>query len=122
MADFNLGIVTAIAVALHEIPQELSDFGVLIHGGFSRARALIYNYLSATSVMLGAALTYLMGAVLEPFLPVGLSLVAGGFIYLAATDLLPELHESIRLSHGLVQIIFILIGAALVIAPEFFLG
>lgn len=122
MADFNLGIVTAIAVVLHEIPQELSDFAILIHGGLSRARALVYNFLSASSVMVGAVITYLLGAAIEPFLPVGLALVAGGFIYLAATDLLPELHESTRFSHGLVQILFIAIGAFLVIAPELFLG
>ncbi|MEK7162605.1 MAG: ZIP family metal transporter [Patescibacteria group bacterium] len=121
LVDLRLGLLTTVAVILHEIPQEIGDFGILIQGGFSRAKALWYNFLSATSVILGAILTYAFGSVLEPFLPLGLAMTAGAFIYLAAVDLMPELHESTRLSHTLVQILFILIGALLVIAPEFIL-
>jgi len=121
LVDVKLGLLTTVAVILHEIPQEIGDFGILIHGGFSRAKALWYNFLSATSVIIGAALTYAFGAALEPFLPAGLALVAGAFVYLATVDLMPELHESTRLSHTLVQILFITIGALLVIAPGFIL-
>lgn len=119
LADLRLGFLTTVAVILHEIPQEIGDFGILIHGGFSRKKALWYNFLSATSVIFGALLTYVLGAVLEPFLPAGLALVAGAFIYLAAVDLMPELHEATRFSHTLAQIVFIAIGALLVILPDF---
>ena len=121
LVDLRLGLMATIAIVLHEIPQEIGDFGVLIHGGFSRAKALFYNFLSATSVIFGAILTYAVGDILEPFLSPGLALTAGAFIYLAAVDLMPELHESTKLSHTLAQIFFIFAGALLVIAPEFIL-
>ena len=69
LVDLRLGLLTTVAVILHEIPQEIGDFGILIHGGFSRRKALWYNFLSAISVVIGAVLTYALGAVLEPFLP-----------------------------------------------------
>ncbi len=122
LADIRLGIFTAIAVIFHEIPQEIGDFGLLVHGGMPRRRALFYNFLVALSVIPGALLTYALGARLEPFLPVALAIVAGNFIYLATGDLIPELHEATGLRHGVIQIVFIIIGALLVIAPEFLLG
>lgn len=122
LVDMRLGLITTIAVILHEIPQEIGDFGILIHGGFSRRKALWYNFLSASSVVIGGVLTYFLGSSLEPYLPAALAMVAGAFIYLAAVDLMPELHESTKLSHTLIQIIFIAIGAILVITPGFFLG
>ena len=122
LADIKLGIITSVAVIFHEIPQEIGDFSLLMHGGFTRARALWFNFLSASSVMIGAVLTYLFGNTLEPFLPFGLALIAGNFIYLASTDLMPELHESTGFSHSIAQILFIIIGALLVIAPEFIFG
>lgn len=120
LVDVRLGLLTTFAVILHEIPQEIGDFGILIHGGFSRTRALWYNFLSSISVIIGAALTYLLGAALEPFLPASLAIVAGAFIYLATVDLMPELHEPAKISHTLAQFLFIAIGAFLVIAPGFF--
>lgn len=117
LADIKLGIVTSVAVMFHEIPQEIGDFGILIRGGLSRGRALFYNFLSATSVIVGAVLTYMFAPVLEPLLPIGLALVAGNFIYIATADLIPELHESTGFSHGIAQIAFIIIGAFLVAVP-----
>ena len=122
LADVKLGVLTSIAVIFHEIPQEISDFGILIHGGFSRAKALVYNFLVALAVMAGALLTYALGSLLEPLLPIALAVVAGNFIYLAATDLMPELHEATSFRHGLIQVVFIVLGAILVIAPEFLFG
>lgn len=118
LADVRLGVLTSVAVIFHEIPQEIGDFGLLMRGGFSRAKALLYNFLAALSVILGALLTYALGSFFEPFLPVALALVAGNFIYLASTDLMPELHESTGFWHGVLQTLFIIIGAFLVIAPE----
>lgn len=122
LADIKLGILTSVAVIFHEIPQEIGDFGILIRGGLSRSKALFYNFLVATSVMAGAAVAYMFGTVLEPFLPIGLSLIAGNFIYIAATDLMPDLHESARPLHTILQIILMIAGAFLVVAPEFIFG
>lgn len=120
MADIRLGIMTTIAVIFHEIPQEIGDFGTLLHGGFSRAKALLYNFLVSLSTIVGALLAFAFGSFLEPFIPIALALIAGNFIYLAVGDLMPELHESAKLSHSVAQIAFIIMGALLVIAPEFF--
>lgn len=121
MADIKLGIITSIAVIFHEIPQEVSDFTLLVHGGMKRSQALFYNFLVALSVVVGAVLTYSFGSWLKPFLPMALGLIAGNFIYLASTDLMPELHEPASLRHTFVQILFMILGAILVILPEFFL-
>ncbi|MBI2122044.1 MAG: ZIP family metal transporter [Candidatus Sungbacteria bacterium] len=122
LADVRLGALTTIAVILHEIPQEIGDFGILIHGGFSRTKALLYNFLSSISVIFGAVLMYVAGAILEPFLPVGIALTAGAFIYLAAVDLMPELHEATGVKHAILQIIFMALGSFLVILPGFLFG
>src|SRR3989338_8974595 len=94
---------------MHEIPQEISDFGLLVHGGLTRGKALFYNFLSALSVIASGLLAYWAGSYLEPYLPEGLALVAGAFIYLAAVDLFPELHESSNISHTFAQLFFILV-------------
>lgn len=117
--DVKLGVLTTFAVILHEIPQEIGDFGILLHGGFSKKRALFYNFLVSTSTILGAVLTFSLGNLLGPFIPVGLALIAGNFIYLAATDLMPELHESTGFFHSVGQVTLIILGALLVILPEF---
>jgi len=122
MANFELGLLTAVAVILHEIPQEISDFGVLVAGGLSRRKALIYNYFSAVSVIIGAVITYSLGFWLEPFLPFALAIIAGNFIYLALTDLMPELHETTSFKHGLLQTILIIAGAIAVVIPGLFLS
>lgn len=121
LADIKLGVLTTIAVIVHELPQEIGDFGTLVHGGFSRRRALKYNFLVSLSTIVGASLTYAFGGFLEPFLPFALALVAGNFIYIASSDLIPELHESTKFSHSVAQIFFIAAGVLLVIAPEFLL-
>src|SRR3989344_78853 len=122
MADVRLGVLTTIAVIIHEIPQEIGDFAVLLHGGFSRKKALFYNFLVSTSTIVGAMLAFALGSILEPFIPVALALIAGNFIYLAATDLMPELHEQTRLWHGIGQVVLIILGAALVVSPELLFG
>lgn len=85
------GIVTALAVAAHEIPQEVSDFSVLIHGGLSRRRVAWLNVGAALMTTVGAVLAYLFRDVLEPYLAYILALTAGIFIYIAASDLIPEI-------------------------------
>ena len=93
MADTRLGVATTIAVAAHEIPQEIGDFGILLLGGFSKAKALLCNFLSALTAIGGAMVTYFAfshALWLKGFL---IPLTAGGFIYIALVDLIPEMHR-----------------------------
>ena len=93
VADFRLGIVTTIAVVLHEVPQEMGDFGILVYGGFSKTKALIANFICAAMAIIGAILGYVLSNITESILPFLLSFTAGGFIYIGASDLIPELHR-----------------------------
>lgn len=89
----HVGIATVIAVASHEIPQELGDFGVLIHGGFSKAKALTWNFISAVTAIFGAVLGYFLINSADHLTFFFLPLAAGGFIYISMSDLIPELHK-----------------------------
>lgn len=96
LIDIKLGMITTFAVAAHEIPQEIGDFGLLLHRGLSRIRVLAVNFFSSLAAMAGALLTYFLGASLEGLLPILLSLAAGFFIYIALSDLIPEIHGEDR--------------------------
>lgn len=106
----EVGIATTIAVILHEIPQEIGNFGVLIHAGYSATKALWFNFLSALSAVLGAVVTLVLGGITEQFALWLLPVTAGGFIYVALSDLIPELHKDTRMSQGIIQVLAIVIG------------
>ncbi|KKR71960.1 MAG: Zinc transporter, ZIP family protein [Microgenomates group bacterium GW2011_GWC1_41_8] len=89
-----IGITTTIAIAAHEIPQELADFSILLHAGMKKNRALLYNFLTALTAVLGALTSYLFLSSFETFIPLALSFTAGMFIYIALADLIPDLHHS----------------------------
>jgi zinc and cadmium transporter len=108
----EIGIATTVAVILHEIPQEIGDFGILIHAGYSKTRALWLNFASAVFAVLGAGTAFLLGASSEVFSLWLLPIAAGGFIYIAMADLIPELHKSKAVSHSLVQFSAIVLGIA----------
>ena len=104
-----LGIATTLAVASHEIPQEISDFGVLIYGGFSKSRALLFNLLSALTAVAGGVIGFFLSSAIAGFAPLLLPITAGGFLYIAASDLIPELHkEKNLLKSNLAFMLFIL--------------
>lgn len=93
LVDIKLGLATTFAVVLHEIPQEIGDFGVLLHGGFSKGKAILFNLVTAMFAILGAVVGLLLSTVIR-FLPEYLiPLTAGGFIYIAASDLIPQIHQ-----------------------------
>jgi zinc and cadmium transporter len=115
LAGFEVGMATTIAVALHEIPQEIGDFGVLIQAGMSRARALLYNYLSASLAIAGAIIALLIGTKINGFASVMLPVTAGGFIYIAGSDLLPELHRESDPTKSVIQMIAMAAGVALMV-------
>lgn len=114
MTNPQLGIVTALAVFAHEIPQEVGDLAILLHGGFSRARAMTLNLISSlTSVVGGVIAYYALNTALD-FLPYALALAASSFIYVAVADLIPGLHRRVDLSASLGQVLFIVLGVGLV--------
>ena len=92
-ADRQLGLAATLAIVMHEIPQELGDFGVLLYGGFSRSRALLFNFLCALTAVVGTVAGYFLATHAQGFSGVLLPVAAGGFIYIAACDLIPELHK-----------------------------
>ncbi|HEY4509980.1 MAG TPA: ZIP family metal transporter [Candidatus Paceibacterota bacterium] len=91
--DMNLGFVTVLAVALHEIPEEIAEFGVLIYAGFSRKRALLLNFLSATTVILGGVVSFLLAGFLGQWISLFLLFAVGIFVYVAASDFVPEIRK-----------------------------
>ena len=115
LLNIQLGIATTIAVIAHEIPQEIGDFGVLIHAGFSRVKALFLNFLSAITAILGAVLTLIIGVKLENFTIFIIPLTAGGFIYIATADLIPELKKESHLLKSLGQLASILLGIGIML-------
>lgn len=111
VASFPLGIATTLAVIFHEIPQELGDFGVLIHGGFSKKKALWFNLLTALTAVFGTILALVVGSTLENLTPLLISFAAGNFIYIAGSDLIPELRkDEANLKKSALQIVSISLG------------
>jgi zinc and cadmium transporter len=114
-----VGIATTLAVVLHEIPQEIGDFAVLLHAGYSRRKALWFNFLSALTAVLGTLVAFMLGEAGESFTAWILPLAAGGFIYIAVADLIPELHKTKVIKHSLAQFISLAVGVALMFALTF---
>jgi len=110
LASVPLGIATTLAVLLHEIPQEIGDYAVLIHGGFSRTKALLVNLLTALTAVIGAIVTLVLSSKIESIVPYVLPFAAGTFLYIAATDLIPELHKETRTMRSFAQFAAILAG------------
>ena len=115
LVDVKLGVATTIAVISHEIPQEIGDFGVLIHAGYSRGRALFLNFLIATTAVIGALVALLIGGQMENFSSYIIPITAGGFIYIATADLIPELKKNTELSKSFGQLAVILIGIGIML-------
>ncbi|MEK6807510.1 MAG: ZIP family metal transporter [Nanoarchaeota archaeon] len=115
MVSFPLGIITTIAVIAHEIPQEIGDFGILIYSGFSKAKALFFNFLTALTAVLGALLTFFASEFIKGFTAYLIPFAAGAFIYMAAVDLMPELHKhGGRKSKSRWQVVLLFLGIILI--------
>lgn len=109
----SLGVFTTILVIVHEIPQELGDFGVLVYGGFSKRKALFYNFLSALTAFGGALVGYFLSNRIAGFSYILLALTAGGFIYIASADLIPEIHKETNLKKSIFSLVFFVFGIVL---------
>lgn len=120
MVDFHLGVVTSLAVAAHEIPQELGDFAILLHSGFSAKRALWYNLLASLMTMVGGVVGYFSLNAVGSAVPYVLAVAAASFIYIAVADIIPHLHRRTDLRTSLQQLALIMAGAGLIgIADRF---
>jgi zinc and cadmium transporter len=118
--NIQVGIATTLAVIFHEIPQEISDFGVLLHGGFSKTKALFYNFLTALSAVLGAVVILLIGNSVEGITTFVVPFAAGSFIYIAGSDLIPELHKGkFQWRKSLMQFAAIVFGVLVMLALVF---
>ena len=110
LSGIELGIATSLAVAFHEIPQEIGDFGVLIYGGLEKSKALILNFITALTAVVGGIIGYYLSSHLGEAIIYILPFTAGGFIYIAASDLIPELHKEKNLQRSIVSFTFLLLG------------
>lgn len=115
-----LGLATTLAVVFHEIPHEIGNFGILVHYGLTPKKALLLNFLSGLVAILGALIVLIIGSRSQGFSLWLLPVTAGGFIYIAGSDLLPGLHEETKLSTSLWQIFFILLGLSLMASLKLF--
>jgi zinc and cadmium transporter len=118
LINFKLGIVTASAIALHEVPQEIGDFGVLLHAGFNKAKALAFNYMVAFTVVLGGIAGYFISFWSENIIKYLLPLAAGGFIYIASADLIPEIKKELSLRKSAVSFAIFLLGIIIIFAAK----
>ncbi len=110
LLDFSLGLSATIAVVFHEVPQEIGDFGVLVKGGFSRWKALLYNFISSLSAFLGAIVFLFFSSFISGIEPLVVAFTAGSFVYIAASDLIPELHKNLGFRKAVLELFFICLG------------
>ena len=114
LTDINLGIITSLAVAAHEIPQEVGDFAILLQSGYGRSKALAYNMLSSLATMVGGILAYFSLEHIHAWLPYILALAASSFIYIAVADLIPSLHQKTTARAAVQQIALIVAGVLMI--------
>lgn len=122
LVSIPLGIVATISVILHEVPQEIADFGVLLYSGMSRKKALLFNFLSAVTAIAGAVVGLILGSRVAGFTEFVLPFAAGNFLYIAGSNLVPELHKRCGMKESLLHLIMILIGIGIMIGLLFIGG
>ena len=122
MQDVRLGIVTALAIIAHEIPQEVGDFLIMLHSGYSRLKALAFNLLSSLATLAGGLLAYFALSAVQGVVPVFLALAAASMIYVAVADLIPGLHKRTELRATLQQVLLIAAGVATILLAHFLVG
>jgi zinc and cadmium transporter len=119
LISLPVGIATALAVIFHEIPQEVGEFGLLLHGGFSKRKALLVNFISSLSAIIGVIFGLWLSGFVSNVEIILVPIAAGGFIYIAGSDLIPEMHKETSLRKSVIQIIAFLIGILVMIALLF---
>lgn len=121
MVNVPLGIATSLSVFAHEVPQEIGDFGLMLHKGLSPKKIILVNILSAVAAFVGAIITYLLGNVLEAYIPMLLAMTAGFFIYIASSDLIPEIHHEKRKGFAFIESLLLILGVVVMAVSVSFL-
>ncbi len=113
LVSIPVGVATTVAVIFHEIPQEIGDFGVLLHGGFSKGKALLFNFFSALTAVIGGILALLFAGIAPSISQALVPIAIGGFIYIAGADLIPELHKNFEIKKSIIELIAFIAGIAI---------
>ena len=119
LVSIPLGIATTLAVILHEVPQEIADFGILLYSGLSRKKALFYNFLSATTAIAGAIIGLIIGSNSEIFVSVMVPFSAGAFLYIAGSNLIPELQKEVSIKQSIFHVLAMILGIAIMVGLLF---
>jgi len=119
VVSIPLGMTTTMAIALHEIPQEIGDFGVLIYGGFSKKKALILNFLVALTAVLGGLIGFFISNMVDDVKLFILPFAAGGFLYIAASDLIPEIRKETSLKKSMICFGIFILGISIMYTVKF---
>ncbi len=119
IVSIPLGIATTIAVIFHEVPQEIADFGILLYSGLTKKKALFYNFLSATTAIFGALFGLFIGSKSESFVMFVLPFSAGAFLYIAGSNLIPELQKEVSLKESFWQFLALLVGVMIMVVLLF---
>ncbi|MEO8005013.1 MAG: ZIP family metal transporter [Betaproteobacteria bacterium] len=122
IADTGLGIVTAMAIIAHEIPQEVGDFVILLHSGFSKTKALVFNLVSSGATLFGGLLAYFALRSTQEWIPTLLGFAAASMIYVSVADLIPGLHRRPSLQATFEQVALISLGIGSIALVRFFVG
>ena len=121
LIDVRLGITTTIAIAFHEIPQEIGDFGVLLYAGFERLKALVLNFSVALVATVGGIIGYFLSFTLESLTIYLLPFAAGGFIYISTSDLIPEIRKETKIGKSILSILIFITGILMMYLIKFVL-
>lgn len=122
VVSIPLGITTTIAIATHEIPQEIGDFGVLIYGGFSKKKAILLNFVVALTAVIGGIIGFFISSLVEDIVVYILPFAAGGFIYIAATDLVPEIRKELDMKKYMATLFVFICGILIMWITKTILG
>lgn len=122
LVDFRLGMVTALAIIAHEIPQEIGDFLILLHSGYTRAQALFLNFLTGVATLVGALVGYFALREMQAWMPVLLGVAGASMLYVAMADLIPGLHKRAEIGSTLQQLVLIAMGVGSVALVGYALG
>jgi zinc and cadmium transporter len=119
LSNMGLGIITSFAIGLHEVPQEIGDFGVLLHSGIKKKKALWYNFLTAITIIIGGIVGYFLSGIIGELTIYLLPFAAGGFLYISSSDLVPEIHKENNMTKWLLSFTTFLIGTIIMYSLTF---
>jgi zinc and cadmium transporter len=121
LVNINLGLVTALAIIAHEIPQEVSNISILVNSGFSKVKALSFNVIASITTVIGGVLAFFVLDTLRSLIPIILAFAASTMLYVAVSDLIPDLHKKTAIRDSLMQVLLISSGVIIIYIIHSFL-